>query len=163
MISSGDLVEITVFQEPDMTVKTRVSPTGTITVPLLREIAVSGRTSDSAASFVREKLMKGYFVNPQVTVTVLEFAKRQFTVIGQVQKGGTFEFPEGQTSLDLLAAIGMAGGYTRLADTRKVTVKRLRNGQEEVARVDAKAIAEGKARNVTILPGDAISIGESIF
>jgi polysaccharide export outer membrane protein len=154
---------MTVFQEWDMTTKTRVAPNGTITIPLLREIAVAGRTPDNAASTIRERLMKGYFVNPQVTLTVLEFAKRQFTVIGQVQKGGTFDFPDGQTSIDVLAAIGMAGGYSRIADPRKVSVKRIREGKEETVRIDTRAVAEGKATNLIILPGDVISVGESLF
>lgn len=162
-ISAGDVLEMTVFQEPEMTTKTRVSPNGTITVPLIGSVNVSGKSAETAAQYIRERLMKGYFVNPQVTVTVLEFIKRQFTVLGQVQKGGTFEFPEGQTSMDLLAAIGAAGGYTRIADPKKVVIKRVRAGKEEVARVDARAIAAGAASSITIYPGDTITVGESIF
>lgn len=162
-ISPGDLVEMTVYQELEMTTKTRVSPAGSITIPLVGSVGVAGRSADGAAQMIRERLMKGYFVNPQVTVTVLEFAKRQFTVIGQVQKGGTFDFPDGQTTIDVLAAIGMAGGYTRIADPKKVVVKRLRGGKEEAARIDAKAIAAGTAASITIYPGDTITVGESLF
>lgn len=162
-ISVGDLVEMTVFQEIDMTTKTRVSPNGTITVPFVGAISVAGSSADEVASMIRSRLMKGFFVNPQVTLTVLEFGKKQFTVIGQVQKGGTFDFPEGKSSIDLLGAIGMAGGYSRIADPRKVMVKRVRGGKEDITRIDARAVAEGKAANITILPGDAVTVGESIF
>lgn len=162
-ISAGDMVEMTVYQEPEMTTKTRVSPNGLITIPLVGAIQVGGRSADSAAQLIRERLMKGFFVNPQVTITVLEFAKRQFTVIGQVQKGGTFDFPDGKASIDLLAAIGAAGGYTRIADPKKVMIKRLRGGKEEAVRVDARAIAAGTAQNIIIYPGDTITVGESIF
>jgi protein involved in polysaccharide export with SLBB domain len=162
-IAAGDLVEMTVFQEADMTTKTRVSPNGAITIPFVGAITVAGASADEAATAIRNRLMKGYFVNPQVTVTVLEFGKKQITVIGQVQKGGTFDIPDGKSSVDLLGAIGMAGGYSRIADPRKITVKRMRNGKEAVTYVDGRAVAEGKAPNITILPGDAITVGESMF
>lgn len=162
-IAVGDLVEMTVFQEADMTTKTRVSANGTITIPFVGAITVAGSSADEVASAIRSRLMKGYFVNPQVTLTVLAFGKKQFTVIGQVQKGGTFDFPEGKASIDLLGAIGMAGGYSRIADPRKILVKRVREGKEEMTRVDGRAVAEGKAANIVIHPGDAITVGESMF
>ena len=162
-IAVGDLVEMTVFQETDMTTKTRVSPNGTITIPFVGAITVAGASADEAAGAIRSRLMKGYFVNPQVTVTVLEFGKKQITVIGQVQKGGTYDIPDGKSAVDLLSAIGMAGGYSRIADPRKITVKRTRGGKEEVTHIDGRAVAEGKAPNIAIHPGDAITVGESIF
>jgi protein involved in polysaccharide export with SLBB domain len=162
-VSPGDLLEMTVFQEDDMTTRTRVAPNGTITIPLVGSVSVGGQSADEAAQTIRERLKKGYFRNPQVTVTVLEYSRRMITVIGQVQKGGTFDFPDGQTTIDLLTAIGMAGGYTRIAEPKNVTIKRVRGGREEAGRYDAKAIAAGKAQNVTIHPGDTIIVGESIF
>ncbi len=146
-----------------MTTKSRVANDGTITVPLIGPVVVRGKSVGEAAQTIRAKLLKGYFVNPQVNVAVLEFMKRKFTVLGQVQKGGTFDLPD-QGAIDLLQAIGMAGGYSKIADPGKVTVKRRVGGREEVIRVNAKAMAgDSGSRPFEILPGDTITVGESIF
>jgi hypothetical protein len=78
-------------------------------------------------------------VNPQITLTVLEYAKRRFTVLGQVQKPGTFEIPS-EESVGFLEAIAMAGGFTRLANTGKIVVTRMVSGKKSTFVLDARAI-----------------------
>lgn len=163
LLQPNDLVEVIVFQEDDLTIKARVANDGTISVPLIGSVVVGGKTVDEAASVIRAKLAKGYLVNPQVNVSVGEFAKRLVTVIGQVEKGGTFEFPS-QGSLDLLQAIGMAGGYTRIANPGKVLVKRHVGGKDVVYQLNAKEMAaDSSSKRFEILPGDTITVSESIF
>ena len=118
---------------------------------------------DEAAQLIRARLAKGFLVNPQVNVGVIEFAKRLVTVLGQVQKGGTFEFPN-QGPLDLLQAIGLAGGYSKIANPAKIIVKRRVNGKEVVMQVNGKALAGNTAaERFEVLPGDTITVAESIF
>lgn len=161
-IGPNDLVEVKVFQEDELTTTGRVSTDGTISIPLIGSVRIGGRTSDEAAQYLRERFMKGYLVNPQVNVSVVELAQRRFTVLGQVQKGGTFDFPD-QGSVDVLQAIGMAGGYTRIADPGKVTVRRRVGGRDEVIRLDAKSMADRGAKPFEIQAGDVITVGESLF
>ena len=160
-ISPNDLVQVKVFQELDLTTETRVANDGTITVPLIGAVRIGGKSIEEAANVIRVRLMKGFLVDPQVNVSVAEFAKRRFTVIGQVQKGGTFDFPD-QGGLDLLQAIGLGGGYSRIADPSKVTVRRSSGAREEVFRLNAKTMAAG-GKAFEILPGDTITVGESVF
>ena len=84
-------------------------------------------------------------------------------MLGQVQRPGTFEFP-GDDTVNLLQAISMAGGYTRLGSPGKVTVQRGEGADKKIFKLDADSMA--KDRNVTVFeiePDDTISIGEKIF
>jgi len=163
LLAPNDLVAVTVFQEDDLATKSRVGNDGTISVPLIGTVKVGGKSVDEAAQIIRSRLAKGYLVNPQVNVGVEEFAKRLVTVLGEVQKGGTFEFPN-QGPLDLLQAIGLAGGYSKVANPGKIVVKRRVDGKETVLLVNGKALAaKAGAERFEVLPGDTITVAQSIF
>ncbi len=141
----------------------RVARDGTITFPLVGAVKVGGKSPQEAAELIRDRLARGYLINPQVTVNVLEYTKYRLTVLGQVQKPGSYDFPD-RERLTLLEAIGLAGGYTRGANPSKVVIKRLVNGQEKVFQVDAKTMAsQGSAKGFEVQPGDVITVAESIF
>jgi polysaccharide export outer membrane protein len=107
--------------------------------------------------------MGGYLVNPQIALTVRTYARKVFTILGQVQKPGSYEI-EGSESISLLQAIGMAGGYTRIANPGNVTVKRNEGGVEKVYRFNAKKMARSDSDStITVKPGDVITVAESIF
>jgi len=163
LLAPNDVVEIKVFQEDDLEAKLRISQKGTITFPLIGLVSVGGKTPQDAAAAIREALAKDYLVNPQVTVTVLDYGKRRFTVLGQVQRAGSYDMPD-REKVTLLDAIAMAGGYTRIADPAKITLRRKSGGKEIVLKFNAKAIArDGAVESVEIQPGDIITIGESLF
>lgn len=163
ILAANELIEIKVFQEPDLNITARISADGKILVPLAGEVSVAGRTVQQAAEILRERLEARYLVDPQVTLLIVEDTKRLFTVLGQVQRPGTYRFP-GNQPLNLLQVIGIAGGYTRLADTRRITVKRQNDGRETVLVFDAKRMArEGRAEPVSVLAGDIITVGERFF
>ncbi len=163
ILAPSDLVEVKVYQEDDLETKVRVARDGTITFPLVGAVKVGGKSPQEAAELIRDRLARGYLINPQVTVNVLEYTKYRLTVLGQVQKPGSYDFPD-RERLTLLEAIGLAGGYTRGANPSKVVIKRLVNGQETVFQVDAKTMAsQGSAKGFEVQPGDVITVAESIF
>ena len=163
VLAPNDVVEIKVFQEDDLQSKLRISQKGTITFPLIGVVSIGGKTPQDAAATIRAALAKDFLVNPQVTVTVADYNKRRFTVLGQVQRAGSFDMPD-REKVTLLDAIAMAGGYTRIADPSKVTLRRKTGDKETVMHLNAKAIArDGNVAPVEIQPGDIITIGESIF
>lgn len=163
ILAPNDLVDIKVFQEDDLESKVRISKEGTITFPLVGILRIGGKTPQEAARVVRDALAKGYLVNPQVTVNVLSYTKYRVTVLGQVQKPGTYDFPD-REKLSLLEAIGLAGGYTRGANPSKVIVKRIVNGKESVYQLNAKNMAsQGATKGFEVLPGDVITVAESMF
>jgi polysaccharide export outer membrane protein len=162
-IMPSDILEIAVFQEPDLKSTLRVSNEGTITFPLIGAVQVGGLTPHAAAQTVRDRLAKGFLINPQVSVTVMEFSKRRFTVLGEVQKPGSYDMPA-QQDITVLQAIGMAGGYTRIANPSKVTLMRKQDGKAETFELNAKRMASGNAESAFIVrPGDVITVAESRF
>ena len=163
LLSANDMVKVKVFQEDDLESTLRVSKDGTATFPLIGVVKIGGKSPQEAAKLIRDLLAKDYLVNPQVNLTVMEYAKRRFVVLGQVQRPGSYDMPD-RDSMRLLQAIGMAGGYTRIADPGKITLKRTQGGKEEVFKLNAKNMAKGDSKTeFEVLPGDVITVGESIF
>jgi polysaccharide export outer membrane protein len=163
LLTANDLIKLTVFQESDLETTVRISRDGSVTFPLIGVVKVAGKTPQEAARAVRDLLAKDYLVNPQVNLTVVEYSKRRFIVLGQVQRPGAFDMPDRDT-VTLLQAIGMAGGYTRIADPGKITVKRTSNGKDSLFKLNAKRMASGDAGGeFDVLPGDVITVGESLF
>jgi len=162
-ISAADVLEINVFQEADLKSILRVSTEGTIVFPLIGIIPVGGMTPQEAAHAVQERLAQGYLTNPQVSVIVQEFSKHSFTVLGEVQKPGSYDMPD-QQQVTVLQAIGIAGGYTRIANPSKVILMRRVEGKQKTFELNAKRMASGHAESViNVLPGDVITVSESFF
>jgi len=160
ILRPGDVVQVKVYQEDDLASQSRVSREGNITMPLLGAVNVASNNLEQAAATIRDLLGKDYLVSPQVSLNVVEFAKRRFTVLGQVQKPGTYDMPA-EDAVSLLQAIATAGGYTRIGNSRKVTVQRTVGTENKVFKLDADAMASKKTEKpFEILPDDVIVIGE---
>jgi protein involved in polysaccharide export with SLBB domain len=162
-LQNNDYIVITVFQEDDLLTQTRISKNGTINFPLLGTVVLEGLTLPQASEKIRAALDKDYIVGPKVTLTILEYAKRRVTVLGQVNKPGSIEMPD-EGDMDLLSAIAMAEGYTKIADPGKITIRRVVNGADTIIRVNAKRLASDKETKPFVLQAnDTISVAESIF
>jgi protein involved in polysaccharide export with SLBB domain len=159
----GEFIQIKVFQEPDLDTSVRIPGDGHVNFPLIGEVALAGQSVQQATRVIQDRLQARFLVNPQVSIAVLEPAKRLFTVLGQVQRPGTYRFPE-QQELDLLQVIGIAGGYTRLADPARIVVKRRIDGSGKIIRLDGKRLAKGESvQPFSIRTGDVITVGERLF
>jgi protein involved in polysaccharide export with SLBB domain len=161
-ISRMDTVEIRVFREEELTTMGQLSPNGTISMPLIGAVKMAGLTTDQAAAAITAKLKDGYLVNPQVSVTIEARVRRSVTVLGQVQNSGVFELPANR-QLTVVEAIGMAGGATRIANTKKITLKRNTGGKSQVSILNLKDITSGKTADIPLRDGDVLTIPESLF
>ncbi len=162
-VSPGDIVQVSVFQEKDLTSSYRVMADGTISMPLIGSVRVAGMPSSAASAAIRARLLDGYLVDPQVTLRVIGYAKMRFTVLGQVATPKSLSVPANE-KLTLLQAIAMAGGPTRLANQRKVTVKREVDGELRVLEFDTKKMArDGTSGSFLVRDRDIITVSESIF
>lgn len=162
-IREGDMVQVSVFNEPELAAGGRVRNDGTIQCPLIGSMRVVGLTQMSAARLIEEAYRKDYLVNPEVNLFVSQFSTRRITVLGQVQRPGSHDLPA-EKNLTILQVLGLAGGTTRIANLKKVMVKRLVNGREQVIKVDVHSMASG-ARTMMfyVNEDDVITVPESFF
>src|SRR5438270_756916 len=164
ILSANDQVAVEVFGEDDLRTNARLNGEGNLSVPLLGSIHLAGLTLTQASSKLTEFYARDYLVNPKVNVMLLGYARRRFSVLGQVNRPGSYEMPDGSPGgIDILEAIAMAGGYTRIAAPERVTVRRHSTAGDQVLKVNAKRLTKGNGGGFRVEPGDAITVGESIF
>jgi protein involved in polysaccharide export with SLBB domain len=163
VLKANDVILVRVYQEEDLETKATIDRDGLITLPLLGTVEVRNRTPEQAAALIRELYAKDYVVNPRVSLSVLEHAKLHFTVMGQVQRPGAYEFPS-EDPLNLLQAIAMAGGFTRMGAPTKVSLQRIVNGQLVIYPLNADQMSKDKkAKQFVLMPDDIITVAERIF
>ena len=163
-IKPRDAVHVKVFEEEDLETTARVDKDGNIAFPLLGTAKIGGQTVTEATATM-EQLLREYLLKPQVSLEIVTYSKEHFTILGQVNKPGTYDMPD-ETQVHLLEAIGMAGGFTKIANPSRILVKRLVAGQETVIKMDGKKILNMKYAGDAvpeIMPGDTIMVGEAIF
>jgi polysaccharide export outer membrane protein len=157
-LGPGDVVRITVFQNPDLTTETRVSEQGYITFPLLGNLLVKGVPIPALERIVAQRLRDGSFVKePQVNAVILQFKSIQVSVLGQVNHPGKFflERPGNRLS----EVLALAGGITPLGDDVITLVKQGPDGERRT-QVDVHDIflkGDG-TKDVPLSSGDAIYV-----
>lgn len=165
ILSPNDQIAVEVFGEEDLRTNGRLNAEGNFSVPLLGSIHLGSMTLTQAAAKLTELYGRDYLVNPRVNVMLVGYAHRRFTMLGQVNRPGSYELPEGaQDGIDILEAVAMAGGYTRIAAPERISVRRKKaNGGDQVIRVDAKRLARTSGQNFSVVAGDTVTVGESLF
>jgi polysaccharide export outer membrane protein len=159
-----DVVHVMVFEEDDLNTTGRIDNDGNIFFPMLGQATIGGQTVQQATATM-ESLLHKYLVHPQVSIEIVSYAKEHFTILGQVNKPGIFDFPD-EGSLNLLEALGMAGGYTKIANASKITIKRYTSGTETLIKVDGKKLMNPRYAAMPVFqvqPGDTINVGEAVF
>ena len=163
VLTTADTLEMAIFHEPDLGTRTKVGSDGSVQLPLVGDVKVAGMTVRDARELIRKLYDAKYLVKPQVYLNVVDYAQKKFTILGQVTKPGTYELPGGST-LTLLEAVGIAGGFTRSADRGKVTVQRTTKAAgRSTIKINAKKLSGEGENSFNILPGDVISVAESWF
>ena len=164
VLQPGDLIRVVVFQEDDLTRDVRVSKESTITLPLIGGVDLKGKTPHEAQEMIRALYDRDYLVNPQVNVIVTEYSRRSVNVIGSVNTPGVVLFPQ-EEGLTLLDAITRAGGFSRLADKRRIKLTRtLSDGKVENYTINADEIIEGTAKDQwNLLKDDVIFVPERVL
>lgn len=162
VLQPSDLLRIEVFQEEDFKQEVRISQEFSINLPLIGRVNLQGRTLREAQSLIRDLYNKDYLVNPQVTVTVIDYAKTSVNVLGSVNNAGPIQFPPEQ-GMTLMDAITKAGGFNRLADKKKVALTRTVDGKTERTLINTEDILKGTAKDIPLLKDDVINVPESLL
>ena len=161
-LQPGDILKITVHEQPDLTTKTRVSSEGQITFPLLGQVDIQNLTAQEAEQKIKHYLEQDYLVNAQVLVYIEQYRTREISVLGQVKKPGKFTMPD-EKMLTFLEAIAQAGGFRKEADRDKCTIMRLKDGKKETLKVKVTDITKKGKPDITLRQGDVIFVPESFF
>jgi polysaccharide biosynthesis/export protein len=157
-ISSGDLLDLNVFDTPDLSGHFRVDERGEIAVPLAGMIQVSGLTAEQVARGVELRLRQvDILKDPHVSVTVLEFATQGVTVMGEVRNPGVYPLLGARSLLDLISA---AGGVTQRAGKTATITHRNDVNNPIVAHIEG-APGESAGVNIDIQPRDTIVVSRA--
>ena len=164
VMQPSDLIRVMVFQEPDLMREVRITQEYTITLPLIGTIDLRNKTVRQAEEIIRSLYDKDYLVNPQINLTVLEYTQRTVKVLGMVNQPGAIVFPPEQ-KMGLLEAIARAGGFSRIAERRKVRLSRtLEDGKSENYIINADEMIQGASAEQWLLTkGDVIFVPERII
>lgn len=167
-LGGGDLISVTVFQNPDFTGDRRVSENGEITFPLIGAVSVGNMTVREAEQVIAKRLKAGKFViQPQVSIVPIEMRSSQISVIGFVSKPGRYQLDSRNTRLS--DALSMAGGVIQSAPTVSlnggdlVVLKGNRDGQPFSKTIDLREIfLEGNEElDVLVVGGDTLYVGRA--
>lgn len=156
-ISPTDTLYITIVGETGLQTDFKVSASGTIQFPFLEVVEVAGLTPSELSAKLRELLMKDYFVDPQVLVTVKDYRADFVTVIGQVQRPGPIMLT-GERRYDILDCIALAGGTTRLASN---TIEYTHKGETRKLSLDKIKNEKDPAKRIYVEAGDIIEVKET--
>lgn len=159
-LGPGDVFEVKVYDEKELSGIYRVSSAGSISFPLIGKVQVEGMTSTDAADLIQGRLGEKYMRNPQVSIFIKEYNSKKISVFGQVNKPGTFKYED---NMSVTQAVSMAGGFTKMAAKDDTNITRIEEGEEKKYPVPVESIAQGQAKNFYLQPGDIVYVPESIW
>lgn len=161
VIGGGDLIQISIFEAPDLNTETRVSARGGVTLPLLSTVQIAGLSIREAEQHVEQLYRDKYLQDPHITIFVKEQFGSKITLMGALKKPGTFDFYARMNLMDVLA---MAEGLSETAG-RIVQIRRKGEAdappQSLIIDLD-QMVKEGQDElNVAIKGGDVVYVPEA--
>ncbi len=158
-LGPGDLIQIDVFDIPELSRKTRINPEGYITIPLIpHEILAAGLTSYELGSKIAALLKsRGLVSHPQVSVFVIQRTGEPITVIGSVEHPMVYQAVRPTTLLEVLSA---AGGLTSTAGDFVTVSRQEKNGKTRVQRIDLQKLIDtgNPDANIMLRGGDVVAV-----
>ena len=166
-----DQIQITIFDEPDLSVASRINGEGSVRIPLIGEIKMAGLTIRKAETLIEEAYTENQILkNPIVSIRVIEYAPKEISILGAVGSPGKLPFPTEVTSLDIVDVISKVGGFSTIARADSVRITRVgEDGREIIFTVNVESMITGRGKRdgeptrVPIYPGDVIWVPERMF
>lgn len=163
MIQPYDLLQVEVFQEPELSKQVRVEGDGTVVLPLINKVNVGKMTVVQAQKRIEELYEKDYLVSPNVNLLVVERVTSKVQVLGQVNRPGDVVIPPDR-ELTVVDAIAGASGFTRLAKDSEVILTRIAaNGEKTTQSINVRKIMESDKQNeinIVLRDGDTLFVPE---
>jgi polysaccharide biosynthesis/export protein len=171
-VEPGDVLEVSIYQDPKLNRQIVVAPDGQVAFPLAGRFQAGGLTLGGVEAALKSRLQKQFATELDVTVSYVQSPKQAkesseanesestIFVTGEVNKPGSYTFPE--ESPTLLQVIALSGGLGPFAAQRRITVHRQVNGQEMMYEFDYKSFVKGSdaAGNITLRDGDVVVVPE---
>ena len=156
LIGAQDVLDVSVWKEPELSREVPVRPDGKISLPLLNDVQAAGLTPTQLAAQITTGLNK-YMTNPQVTVIVSEINSQRIYILGEVARAGAYVLLPGMT---VLQALSNAGGFTPFSNVKNVHVLRQENGKQKKLFFNYKEVISGKRteQNIELKAGDTIIV-----
>jgi polysaccharide export outer membrane protein len=155
-VQPGDVLQVSVWKEPDLQSELLVRPDGGISFPLAGDVTVSGLSVAAVSDVIAERI-KRYIPDPVVTVVTKAIGGNHIYVVGKVNRPGEFPFSR---PLDVMQALSLAGGTTPFASLSSIRILRRDNGKQTAMRFDYGDIENGKAleNNILLRSGDTVVV-----
>src|SRR5438045_3762203 len=156
VIGPDDVLDVSVWKEPELTRTLQVRPDGKISMPLLNDVQAAGFTANQLSQSIGEKLKK-YLTAPQVTIILTQVNSQRVYVIGEVTRPGAYPVLPGMT---ILQAISSAGGLTQFANGKKIFLRRNENNNQAKNPFSYKDVLDGRRveENLPVKAGDTIVV-----
>ncbi len=155
-LGPDDVVEVFVYKEPELSTTVVVRPDGKISLPLIGELSVNGKSALELQREITQKLTS-FIAEPSVNVIVKEVNSAKVSVLGEVKTPGVYKIKDRATVLD---AVALAGGFTEYAKRDKVMLIRIEsNGQQRRIQINVEDQIKGRQRDLYyVLPYDKIYV-----
>jgi polysaccharide export outer membrane protein len=156
VIGAQDVLDVSVWKEPDLSKQVPVRPDGKISLPLLNDVQAGGLTPTQLAAQITAGLEK-YMTSPQVTVIVSQINSQRIYILGEVTRVGAYVLLPGMT---VLQALSNAGGFTAFSNVKAIYVLRQDNGKQAKIPFNYKEVVSGKKteQNIELKAGDTIVV-----
>ncbi|MCK5340748.1 MAG: polysaccharide biosynthesis/export family protein [Desulfobulbaceae bacterium] len=156
ILGLGDVIEILVWKEQDLSRTLTIRLDGRISLPLVGDVMAADRSTQELSGYLEKKFSK-IIEEPAVSVMLIENNSKRYYIIGQIAQPG--EFPINYP-LTALQAIARAGGFNEWAKTSRISIVRRNMGREKFLLFDYDSFIKGKhpAQNIRIMPGDTIIV-----
>lgn len=160
-LGPGDIFRMEIVGEAELPTEFQVANDGTVTLPYVDVMKVSGLEPQEVSRRVRAALIeRKILTDPTVVVSVTEYRSKMITILGQVQRPGAFPLAPGMT---LVQAVSMAGGFTSIAQKSRVNLSRIENGKANTVVINVELIYEGSEEDIVLQSGDRIYVHERVF
>ena len=155
-INAGDLLQVSVWKEPDLQLDVLVRPDGGFSMPLIGEVAAAGKTVAALQEEISKRIST-YVPDAVVTVSVHQLSGDKIYVLGKVARPGEFAV---NRYVDVMQALSMAGGTTTFADLNDITILRRDDSGQQAIAFNYDQVSAGKhlEQNIILRSGDVVVV-----
>ena len=164
ILQSSDVIQVSIFLEPDLEKTVRIEADGTVTLPLIKKVKVANLTVSEAQELIIQLYNRDFLVDPLISVLVVSFSPKVIRVLGSVNRPGVIEMPPDR-EMTLTEAIASANGISRIGNPKSITVKRVNeSGETQQFEVNFNRILmNANAKDMILKEGDTIWVPERLI